>query len=76
VSETLSIRAAGDLPLRSRMPKLDAPGCYAVRDLGNRGSIDLGDEWSLVFSEEMLDARESRHESAREIRKLGRADNN
>lgn len=55
------------------MPKLDAPGHCAARGLGSGRPIDLGDEWSLVFSEEALDARKSRYEGPGKVRNRGRA---
>ena len=58
------------------MPKLNTPNRCATQHIGNRGSIDFGDERGLAFREEVFNAWKSRHERARKVWKWRLSDNN
>jgi hypothetical protein len=44
------------------MPELNTPNRCAAQHIGNRGSIDFGDERGLAFREEVFNPWKSRHE--------------
>jgi hypothetical protein len=49
------------------MPELNTPNRCATQHIGNRGSMDFGDERGLAFREEVFNAWKSRHERARKV---------